>query len=64
MGVCWCKDKAPEEAEAYAPVAGPASVHSAVEPRLHISNSLACRMVDQLVLEMLSLIASFVDKLV
>lgn len=64
MGICWCKDKAPEQ-EVYARSAlhGHAVVRSATEPpRVPAPSRVSCRKVDQLVLEMLTLIASFVDK--
>ncbi|XP_026316220.1 RING finger and SPRY domain-containing protein 1-like [Hyposmocoma kahamanoa] len=62
MGVCWCKDKAPEQ-EVYARSAlhGHAVVLSTTEARAPAPTRVSCRKVDQLVMEMLTLIASFVD---
>ncbi|XP_026760515.1 RING finger and SPRY domain-containing protein 1-like [Galleria mellonella] len=62
MGLCWCKDKAPHEGGAYAPTAATAAASLAsVEPRVRMPKVVDSIIVDQLVLEMLKLIASFVD---
>lgn len=52
MGVCWCKDKAPDEESPY----------EASPERCRVYKPFDSVIVDRLVLEMLSLIASFVDK--
>ncbi|KAL0852252.1 hypothetical protein ABMA28_000465 [Loxostege sticticalis] len=51
MGVCWCKDKAPDEESPY----------EASPERCRVYKPFDSVIVDRLVLEMLSLIASFVD---
>ncbi|XP_012549043.1 RING finger and SPRY domain-containing protein 1 isoform X1 [Bombyx mori] len=63
MGSCWCKDKT-DEREMYSPTAGPASASMSLSPgdaRLRAMKALDPSIVDQLVMEMLTLIASFVD---
>ncbi|KAJ0183752.1 hypothetical protein K1T71_000175 [Dendrolimus kikuchii] len=60
MGACWCKDKAPDQREVYMPPLATA-YHAAGEPRTRVIKVIDSIVVDRLVLEMLSLIASFVD---
>lgn len=64
MGVCWCKDKAPDEEEdTYVPSSGSVAVSpAAVDLRVRTHKAVDSVIVDRLVLEMLSLIASFVNK--
>ncbi|XP_013184944.1 RING finger and SPRY domain-containing protein 1 [Amyelois transitella] len=62
MGLCCCKENAYEDEPAYAPpVASTAAAVSAVEPRVRMPKVVDSIIVDHLVLEMLALIASFVD---
>ncbi|KAI8430728.1 hypothetical protein MSG28_000912 [Choristoneura fumiferana] len=62
MGVCWCKDKGPEEGDVYALSTEPVAASPvAVEARQRHRKLVASKIVDQLVLEMLGLIASIVD---
>lgn len=63
MGVCWCKDKGPGEGDVYALSTEPVAASPvAVEARQRHRKLVASKIVDQLVLEMLGLIASIVDK--
>ncbi|CAK1588254.1 unnamed protein product [Parnassius mnemosyne] len=63
MGVCWCKDGTPGEIEVYAPSGSSQwpQIISPEEPRIKIHKVVDTVVVDQLVLEILGLIASFVD---
>ncbi|XP_048005113.1 RING finger and SPRY domain-containing protein 1 [Leguminivora glycinivorella] len=62
MGVCWCKEKDPEEGDVYSLNPEPESASPAVsETRTRIAKVVDSKLVDQLVLEMLGLIASIVD---
>ncbi|CAH2985308.1 unnamed protein product [Chilo suppressalis] len=62
MGGCWCKDKAPDEEAPYGTSsAGSGTGSVGVEMRPQVPEVVHSCIVDLLVLEMLSLIASFVD---
>lgn len=63
MGLCCCKENRQDGEDTYAPpVASTAASVSSVEPRGHMPKVVDSVIVDHLVLEMLTLIASFVDK--
>lgn len=61
MGACWCKDKAPDQREVYMPPLA-TTYDAAGESRTRATKVVDSVIVDKLILEMLSLIASFVDK--
>ncbi|CAG4929895.1 unnamed protein product [Parnassius apollo] len=63
MGVCWCKGGTSDEIESYAPSGSSQwpRVISPEESRIKIHKVVDTIIVDQLVLEILGLIASFVD---
>ncbi|XP_030039592.1 RING finger and SPRY domain-containing protein 1 isoform X2 [Manduca sexta] len=63
MGTCWCKHKEPDESDTESPPGLDTISLASGEPPPHLCRHIDSRLVDQLVLEMLSLIASFVDKL-
>ncbi|KAG7313489.1 hypothetical protein JYU34_000624 [Plutella xylostella] len=61
MGTCWCKGKVRDDGEQYAPATSAASQASPADNRIRGPKCVDTHVVDQLVLEMLGLIASFID---
>lgn len=64
MGSCWCKDKTPEDGDGYDPPDRIEVVHQPApytDYQMRIPKVVDPVIIDNLILEMLKLIAAFVD---
>ncbi|XP_072931116.1 RING finger and SPRY domain-containing protein 1-like [Epargyreus clarus] len=61
MGHCWCKNMAPNDTEVYSPARPSPRSQQGVEPRVRMPKMVESVIVDRLIIEMLTLISTFVD---